>query len=64
MLHVITSLQSSMMSYFANPSSSAKQTDEKVRAVQKATVKAGEIAKAAKKANEKPRESHGGGGGY
>ena len=57
-------MQSSMMSYFANPSSSAKQTDEKVRAVQKATVKAGEIAKAAKKANEKPRESHGGGGGY
>ena len=57
-------MQSSMMSYFANPSSSAKQTDEKVRAVQKATVKAGEIAKAAKKASEKPRESHGGGGGY
>lgn len=57
-------MQSSMMSYFANPSSSAKQTDEKVKAVQKATVKAGEVAKAAKKANEKPRESHGSGGGY
>ena len=57
-------MQSSMMSYFANPSSSAKQTDEKVKAVQKATVKAGEVAKAAKKANEKPHESHGGGGGY
>lgn len=57
-------MQSSMMSYFANPSSTAKQTDEKVRAVQKATVKAGEVAKAAKKANEKPRAKHGGGGGY
>ena len=57
-------MQSSMMSYFANPSSSAKQTDEKVRAVQKATVKAGEVAKAAKAANAKPRARHGGGGGY
>ena len=57
-------MQSSMMSYFANPSISAKQTDEKVKAVQKATIKAGEVAKAAKKANEKPREGHGGGGGY
>ena len=57
-------MQSSMMSYFANPSSSAKQTDEKVKAVQKATVKAGEVAKAAKRANAKPRAIHGGGGGY
>lgn len=57
-------MQSSMMSYFANPSSSAKQTDEKVKAVKKATVKAGEVAKAAKRANAKPRASHGGGGGY
>lgn len=57
-------MQSSMMGYFANPSSSAKKTDEKVRAVQKAAVKAGEVAKASKAANAKPRASHGGGGGY
>lgn len=57
-------MQTSMMSYFANPSSSAKQTDEKVKAVQKATLKAGEVAKAMKKANAKPQTGHGGGGGY
>lgn len=45
-------MQASMMSYFANPSSNAKQTDEKVKAVEKAAEKGGEVAKAAKKANE------------
>lgn len=44
-------MQTSMMSYFANPSSTAKQTDEKVKTVEKAAEKAGEVAKAAKKAN-------------
>lgn len=57
-------MQASMMSYFANPTSTAKQTDEKVKAVQKATLKAGEVAKAEKKINRVDRGGHGGGGGY
>lgn len=44
-------MQSSMMSYFANPSSSAKQTNEKAKAVKKATDAAAETAKQAHKAN-------------
>lgn len=44
-------MQASMMSYFSNPTSTAKETDEKVKAVQKAAEKAGEVAKTEKKAN-------------
>lgn len=44
-------MQSSMMSYFANPSSSAKQTNEKVEIVKKAAEQAGNISKKAREAN-------------
>lgn len=44
-------MQSSMMSYFANPSSSAKQTDEKAKAVQKAADAAAKTANEARRAN-------------
>lgn len=44
-------MQSSMMSYFANPSSSAKQTNEKVEIVKKAAEEAGNISKKAREAN-------------
>lgn len=57
-------MQTSMMSYFANPSSTAKETDQKVETVQKAALKAGEVAKA-EKANQVQHKEHGGGGeGY
>ena len=45
------SMQSSMMNYFANPSSSAKQTNEKVETVKKAAEAAGNISKEAREAN-------------
>ena len=44
-------MQSSMMSYFANPSSSAKQTNEKVEIVKKAAEEAGKVSKQAREAN-------------
>lgn len=44
-------MQSSMMSYFANPSSSAKQTNEKVETVKKAAEEVGNISKEAREAN-------------
>ncbi len=45
------SMQSSMMAYFANPSSSAKQTEEKVDAVKAAATAAGNISNEAREAN-------------
>lgn len=44
-------MQSSMMSYFANPSSSAKQTEEKVDTVKAAAAAAGNISNKAREAN-------------
>lgn len=44
-------MQTSMMSYFANPSSSAKQTNEKAKAVQKAADAAAKTANEARRAN-------------
>lgn len=44
-------MQSAMMSYFSNPSSSAQQTNEKVELVKKAAKEAGNISKEAREAN-------------
>lgn len=59
-------MQSAMMSYFANPSSSARQTSEKVETVKKAAEQAGSISNEAREANasrtgnyQAPRGSNG-----